>query len=199
MKRARIVAFVGVSLVAAWASLAVNVDAGVSPRTSRLARCAGVTALKTLSDPLRKSVQVAPPRSTTIEALSARTRPQPTPTRRTTPFQRRTWEVPASVDKYRLDHGELRLVLFDHGSYINAVVPAPACLPAKARERKAMIAVWNRFTTRCGHPTEEWQPLGAVAYVRGVGFWNPSRGGPGMASNGAELHPLTSFRPVAGC
>jgi hypothetical protein len=189
--------FVGVSLVAA--SLAARVDAGAAPASLDAKRCDGVTALKTLSDPLRKTVQVAPPRTTTIEALAARGRPNPTPTRRTTPFQKRTWEVPASVDRYRLDHGELRLILFDNGSYMNAVVPSPACLPAKARERKAMIAVWKLFTTRCGHPTDEWQPLGAVAFVRGVGFWNPSRGGPGMAPNGAELHPLTSFRPVAGC
>jgi hypothetical protein len=197
MNRARLMVFCGASLLLAPAAAKVN--AGAAPAAAGAARCEGVTALKSLSDPARKSVQVAPPGVTTIEAIAARGRPQPTPTRRTTPFQKRTWEVVASVDSYRLDHGELRLILFDHGSYMNAVVPLPACLPAKARERKAMTAVWSRFATRCGHPADDWQTQGAVAYVRGVGFWNGSRGGRGMAPNGAELHPLTSFRPVAGC
>jgi hypothetical protein len=197
VKRARLIAFTGVLLAAA--SLTVRVEAGTSPKRSDAARCDGIGALKTFSDPLRKTVQVTPPRVTTIQALGELPRPQRTPTRRTTSFQRRTWEVVASVDKYRIDHGELRLVLFDNGSYINAVVPLPACLPTKARERKAMIAVWNRFAGRCGRPTNDPQPLGAVAYVRGVGYWNPSRSVSGMASNGAELHPLTSFRPIAGC
>jgi hypothetical protein len=187
-----------VSLAAALA--AVKVDAGAVPAAPASARCDGALwALKTLSDPQRQTVQLAPPRTTTIAAILTRGRPQPTPTRRKTPFQRRTWEVVASVDSYRLDHGELRLVLFDHGAYMNAVVPLPACLPAKARERRAMTAVWSRFAPKCGHATEDWQPLGAVAYVRGVGFWSTTRTGRGVAPNGAELHPLTSFRPVAGC
>ena len=198
MNQARLILFVGASLVVA--SLAVKVDAGAAPATSTTARCDGALwPLKTLSDPARKSVQIAPPKTTTIEALVTRPRPQPIPTRRTTSFQKRTWEVVASVDSFRLDHGELRLLLFDHGAYVNAVVPLPSCLPANARERRSMTAVWSKFVSKCGHATDEWQPLGAVAYVRGVGFWNASHGGRGMASNGAELHPLTSFRPVAGC
>jgi len=198
MNQARLIVLLAAAL--ALASLAVKVDAGASPATSSGARCDGVFwPLKTLSDSARKSVQVLPPTATTIEAIAARPRPQPTPTRRKTSFQKRTWEVVASVDKYRLDHGELRLVLFDNSNYLNAVVPSPSCLPAKARERKAMIAVWTKFISSCGHPTEAWQYLGAVAYVRGVGFWSSSRGGTGAAPNGAELHPLTSFRPVAGC
>jgi hypothetical protein len=197
MDRARLIAWVGVSVAAALP--AATVDAGASPGAARSARCVGVTALKTFSDRAKKAVQVTPPRVTTIEAIGQRARPQPTPSRRTTTFQKRTWEVVASVDSYRLDHGELRLVLFDHGTYMNAVVPLPGCLPSKARERKAMTAVWNRFAPKCGRPTNDWQPLGAVAYVRGVGFWNSSREGRGIAPNGAELHPLTSFRPVAGC
>jgi hypothetical protein len=198
VNRARLIAWIVGSLVAA--SLAAQVDAGAAPGASRAAKCDGpYWPLKTFSDPARKTVKVEPPTTTTIEGIVARGRPQPTPARRKTPFQKRTWEVVASVDSYRLDRNELRLILFDHGAYMNAVVPAPACLPAKARERAAMTAVWNKFVTKCGHPTEDWQPLGAVAYVRGVGFWNATRGGRGMAANGAELHPLTSFRAVAGC
>jgi len=199
MNHARVILLVGAAL--ALASLAVKVDAGARPATWSRARCNGALwPLKTLSDPARKTVQLVPPTPTTIEAIAQRPSPQPTPTRRKTSFQKRTWEVVASVDKYRLDHGELRLSLFDDGMYLNAVVPLPSCIPAKARERKAMIAVWTKFVSSCGHhPTEDWQSLGAVAYVRGVGFWSSNRTGTGVAPNGAELHPLTSFRPVAGC
>ncbi len=194
MKRATFIVFCGASLAAA--SLAAGVDAGARPSA---AGCDGsFWPLKTLSDPARNAVQLAP-RTTTIGAIVSRSRPQPTPTRRTTPFQKRTWEVVAQVIGFRRDHGELRLILFDGGVYLNAVVPVPSCLPAKARDRHSMKAAWNNFFSKCGRPADDWQSLGAVAYVRGVGFWNTSRSGRGMAANGAELHPLTSFRPVAGC
>jgi hypothetical protein len=52
----------------------------------------------------------------------------------------------------------------------------------------------------CGTPRPDWQPLGAVMYISGVGFWS-QKGKPrrGAARNGAELHPVTGFRVVAGC
>ena len=187
-----------VALVA-LAGLAARVDAGANSAARQVNQCNGpLYPLRTFSDPLRRAVRLTP-RTTTIEAIGERGRPQPTPVRRKTPFQKQTWEVVASVDRYRIDHGELRLVLFDHGAYLNAAVPLPTCLPANARERKEMTAVWTKFMTTCGHPTGDWQPLGAVAYVRGVGFWSGARAGRGIAVNGAELHPMTDFRPVAGC
>lgn len=197
MKRARLIVIVGA--LVGLAALAAKVDARATAGKPTVNQCNGpLYPLRTFSDPQRRVVSLAP-RTTTIEAIGGRGRPQPTPARRKTPFQKQTWEVVASVDRYRLDHGELRLVLFDHGAYLNAAVPSPACIPARARERKEMLAVWTRFTTKCGHPTSDWQPLGAVAYVRGVGFWSASRTGPGVAPNGAELHPVTDFRAVAGC
>ncbi|TMK69862.1 MAG: hypothetical protein E6G50_10700 [Actinobacteria bacterium] len=180
-------------------ALAAKVDARANSDARNVNQCNGpLYPLRTFSDPKRRTVRVTP-RTTTIEAIGERGRPQPTPTIRKTPFQKQAWEVVASVDSYRLDHGELRLVLFDHGAYVNAAVPSPACIPANARQRKEMMAVWTLFTTKCGHPTGDWQPLGAVAYVGGVGFWSGARSGRGIAPNGAELHPVTDFRPVAGC
>jgi hypothetical protein len=197
MKRARFIVVVGAVL--GLSSLAAKVDARANSALQSGKQCNGpFFPLRTFSDSQRKAVRLTP-RTTTIESIGERGRPQPTPVRRKTPFQKQAWEVVASVDSYRLDHGELRLVLFDHGAYLNAAVPSPACIPANARERKEMLAVWTRFTTKCGHPTGDWQPLGAVAYVRGVGFWSGSRSGRGIAPNGAELHPMTDFRPVAGC
>jgi hypothetical protein len=197
MNRARLIVFVGALFGLTF--LAARVDARANSDARSVGQCTGpLYPLRTFSDPQRRAVSLTP-RTTTIEAIGERGRPQPTPVRRKTPFQKQTWEVVASVDRYRLDRGELRLVLFDHGSYLNAAVPSPACIPAKARERKEMLDVWTKFTTRCGHPANDWQPLGAVAYVRGVGFWSGARTGRGIALNGAELHPVTDFRPIAGC
>src|SRR5262249_60933604 len=110
------------------------VDARANSRAQNVTQCNGpLYPLRTFSDPQKQTVRVTP-RTTTIESISVRGRPQPTPARRKTPFQRQTWEEVASIGNYRLCRGEMRLILFDHGSYLNAAVPAPACIPAKARE-----------------------------------------------------------------
>jgi hypothetical protein len=35
-----------------------------------------------------------------------------------------------------------------------------------------MIAVRKKFETQCGEPPNQWRPLGAVAYVSSVGFFD---------------------------
>jgi len=133
-------------------------------------------------------------------SLAALHFPHPLPRSRRTSFQRQTWEVVAQITEYRLDGNELRLIIYDHGAYMNAVVPAPACLPSSTRARLPITSVWSMFFGSCGHPQHSWQPQGAVVYIRGVGFWSSRfKERRGAAPNGAELHPLTSFRPVAGC
>jgi hypothetical protein len=98
-----------------------------------------------------------------------------------------------------MDGGGLRLILFDHGAYVNAVIPAPSCLSSASRARTAMTEAWNTFLGKCAHPTHEWQSLGAIVYVSGVGLWSERRAERGAAPNGAELYPVTGFRIVAGC
>lgn len=155
--------------------------------------------MKTFSDRGRNGVRLTP-RQTTIGSIAARPFPTPLPRARTTAFQRQTWEVVAQVVEYRLVGNELRLILFDHGDYMNAVIPAPACLSAATRGRIAIVQAWQRFGERCGRVTRSWQSQGAVVFIRGVGFWSSrfiTRRG--AAANGAELHPVTGFRAVAGC
>jgi hypothetical protein len=155
--------------------------------------------MKTMSDIQRQAVRLAA-NSTTIGAISRRPSPRPTPRHRRTGYQFRAWQVVAQVTNYRIDSGAIRLILFDAGTYLNAVIPAPSCLSARTRGRAAIAAAWKNFVLDCGTPKQEWQPLGAVMYVSGVGFWS-QRGVPrrGAARNGAELHPVTGFRVVAGC
>jgi hypothetical protein len=137
--------------------------------------------------------------STTIESVGARPYPTPIPRRRRTPFQHQNWEIVAQITQFRLDSGGVRLVLFDAGSYMNAVIPVPNCLSGQTRARDAISAAWRALAGGCAQPTPSWQPLGAIAYVSGVGYWSQRIGRRGAARNGAELHPVTSLRIVAGC
>src|SRR5919197_1110489 len=117
---------------------ATSVAAAVAPTaTSRptAETCGGVLwRLKTFSDAGARRVSLTP-RQTTIAALGARRSPQPLPRSRRTNFQRQTWQVVAQITEYRLDGNELRLVLFDDGAYMNAVIPTPACLSSSTRAK----------------------------------------------------------------
>jgi hypothetical protein len=162
--------------------------------------CGGMLwRMKTFSDPGKGRVNLLP-RQTTIAALASRPFPRPLPRRRKTSFQRQTWQVVAQITEYRLDGNAIRLVLYDHGVYMNAVMPAPACLSSSTRARGLLSAMFQGFANNCGHPQRTWQPQGAVVYISGVGFWSSRyKERRGRAPNGAELHPVTGLRPVVGC
>ena len=162
------------------------------------ALCGGsLWRLKTLSDVDRSSVRLEP-ETTTIGGIGDRPYPRPIPKRRRTPFQHQEWRVVAQVTRFRLEAGGVRLVLFDDKSYMHAVIPLPSCLSTQTRDRTQIETAWKRFVGLCSRPTPSWQSLGAIAYVSGVGFW-AQRGQSGSARNGAELHPVTDIRIVAGC
>ncbi len=195
MKRAGIFALIFLAAGAAAATAAGRHSAAPSA-----ARCGGpLWRLKTLSDVQRAKVDLVP-RQTTIGEIRELHGPGHPPTRRTTSFQFHTWEVPAQITSFKLEAtGALRLVLYDHGAYMNAVIPAPNCLSAKARDRAEVIATWQGFVAKCGKGTSSWQSLGAIFFVRGVGFWSQKRQLRGAAPNGAELHPVTGLRVVVSC
>jgi hypothetical protein len=187
------------SVVAATAS-GLRVDRQRAVRAPNAARCGGqLWRMKTMSDIQRRSVRLVPS-SATIGAISRRPYPRPTPRRRRTNYQLHAWEVVAQVTNYRMDSGGIRLILFDAGTYVNAVIPSPSCLSSRTRGRAAIARAWKNFVLDCGTPRRDWQPLGAVMYISGVGFWSQrTKTRRGAARNGAELHPVTGFRVVAGC
>jgi hypothetical protein len=201
MKTARLIALIAFTLAGSASAATVHAARGhraVSNAPSAV-RCGGpLWRMKTLSDAGRNSVKLAP-RPTTIGAIQQRGTPRPTPARRKTPFQRQTWQIGAQITRYWFDGTALRLQLWDHGSYMNAVIPSPSCLSSRTRGRAAIVRAWNLFMGNCGRPTHFAQPLGAVATVMGVGFWSQHRTRHGEALNGAELQPVTGLRPVAGC
>jgi hypothetical protein len=200
MNQARVIGLV--ALTACAGTLAATVHAAIGQRAGArpdVELCGGnLWRLKTLSDGASGSVDLAA-RPTTIGAILKRGIPHPFPTRRATPFQRQTWAVPAQITRYWREGNELRLQLWDHGSYMNAVVPGPRCLTATLHAKNAIARAWSLFMNQCGHATRNSQPLGAIVTVIGIGYWSERRTRHGEARNGAELHPVTGLRPVAGC
>jgi hypothetical protein len=192
------VAPIALVLLAATAFAAAAAGRDSSGPTA--SRCGGeLWRLKTLSDSARQAV-VLNPTGTTIAAIGERPFPRPLPRLRQTAFQKHAWQVVAQITKYRVESDGVRLELYDHESYLNAVIPTPDCLSNATRARNDMAVAFKLFTGRCGHPaTSDWQSLGAIVYVRGVGFWSQRRSLRGAARNGAELHPVTGLRIVAGC
>jgi hypothetical protein len=146
----------------------------------------------------RASVRLVPA-STTIPAIAKRPPPGRVPVTRRTPFQRQTWEVVAQLTTFKLERAGIRLVLFDSNSYMNAVIPTPTCA-SQSRVRHQIERAWKQFNADCARAKTDWQPLGAIVYVQGVGFWGQhQQGSRGAAPNGAELHPVTGLRIVSGC
>jgi hypothetical protein len=171
----------------------------VTPTTSARALCGSESwALKTLSDPQRNLVNLRP-RTTTVAAINNR-RPPAVLTGRRDAFERQVWRVTVQIveDKLEAD-SDIHLVLFGHGGYLIAEMPAAACLSATTRDRRAIVRARRVFENRCGAATDSWKPLGAVAVISGVGFWDFAHGQSGHARNYAELHPVTGVRIVSGC
>jgi hypothetical protein len=155
--------------------------------------------LKTLSDPQRNLVNLSA-KSTTVAVINALPQPHPTPATRSTDFERHVWRVTAQITEFRLEaDSDIHLILFDAGAYLIAEMPAAHCVPATARDRTAIIAARKKFATSCGQPTTQWQPLGAVAEISGVGFFDIPHSQKPHASNFAELHPVTGIEFVSGC
>ena len=195
MKLAAPIALVLLAATAFAAAAAGRDAAGPTP-----ARCGGeLWRLKTLSDLGRNTVQLEAT-DTSIASIGKRPYPRPLPRLRRTAFQRHAWQVVAQITKFRVQTEGIRLELYDHESYLNAVIPTPDCLSVASRARKDIASTFKLFADQCGHPTSrDWQSLGAIVSVRGVGFWSQRRGLRGAARNGAELHPVTGLRIVAGC
>ena len=183
----------------AGAALAVTASTAAAHRTH--VTCGSENAgLKTFSDPERNLVALRP-RLTTVAAINRIVQPPRTPTTRRTGFQRRIWRVRAQIVEYRLEEdGDVALVLYDgKRSYLTAAMPPPRCLSARTRARRAIVAARALFEGLCGPARRSWRPLGAVALIDGVGYWDVPRGQDGHARNYAELHPVTKVRLMAGC
>src|SRR6266496_1946044 len=59
----------------------------------------------------------------------------------------------------RESDSDIHLILFDAGTYGIAEMPAAACVPKKARARKAIINARKKFEAACGKATNSWKQL----------------------------------------
>jgi hypothetical protein len=181
------------------AAVSVVVPSHGHASTTRAACGVELWSLKTLSDPQRNLVNLHP-RDTSVAAINALPMPSPTPITRDTVYERRAWRVKAQVVEFKLeDDADIHMVLYSAGRYMIAEMPFAGCLPRTTRDRRAVVAARATFVRRCGFPSSDFQSLGAVAFVSGVGFWDVPHGQRGAARNYAELHPVTALRLVAGC
>jgi hypothetical protein len=155
----------------------------------------------TLSDPDRMRVDLAGVPSS-IPQIAMRHAPAAITTHRTTQFQKHVWKLRAVIDRYRIaSNGEIVLILFDidSGTFMDAYLPAAACLGADSRDRTGMLAAREELTSRCPTVTWQWQLVGITVEIGGVGFWNPVRTTRGALASGAELRPVTNLKVVTGC
>jgi hypothetical protein len=190
-------AFVGAG--AALLALAASTAGAVGRTAERASGCGlrGRAVIGSLGDRDARRVAMTP-RTTNIAALAGRRRPERLPNRRDG-FERQTWEIVAQITEYRLArNGGVRLILFDDHSYMRAELPPLACLTRRTPARSAIVGTRTQFLGSCGRALSAWRDSGAVAYVSGVGYWG-SRAVRQAAPNGAQLHPITSLRLIAGC
>jgi hypothetical protein len=193
-------------VLAAAAALAALAAAFALPAGAHVSapgpQCGGTLwRMMTLSDITKNSVHWTPA-GTSISDVAKLTAPKKILTVRSSAFQKQVWTFTTVLQAYRIaSNGELVFQLFDvpTSSYMNAYMPAAACLPAKARGRAQMLATRNAFLAQCPAPTNNWQPLGATATVTGVGFWNPVKTTAGALKNGGELRPLLGVNITQGC
>ena len=133
---------------------------------------------------------------TTIAKIASLKTPARIGPTRATPFQRQLWRMRTIVDRYRIaSNGEIVLSLYsiDSGQYMNAYLPNPHCLGARARDRTGMIAARRELTSHCPQVTAAWQLIGVTVEVAGVGFWNPvttTRGACAKRRGAAAAHEL---------
>lgn len=165
-------------------------------------RCGGTLwRLMTLSDADRTQVDLHGI-ETSIPQIATRRAPTTITTRRTTQFQKHVWQLRAVIDRYRIaSNGEIVLILFDidSGTFMDAYLPARACLGSDARDRTGMLAARTELTSRCPTVTWQWQLVGITVEIGGVGFWNPVHTTRGALASGAELRPVTNLKVVTGC
>jgi len=182
-------------------TLVIAASAGrTAARPSAAAACGSdYWPLKTFSDPLRQKVDLTP-KDTTLTEIASPDHPQPTPTTRDTPFELQVWRLTAQTTEFKREgDSDIHLILFDAGTYGIAEMPAAACVPKKARARKAIIGARKKFEAACGKATSSWKQLGAVVAISGVGFWDKPHTQNPHAPNFAELRPVTGLKLISGC
>jgi hypothetical protein len=187
-------------VTACLAATATSVVVSVGPLDLATATSCGVWRwdVKTLSDPARRSVNLAAQR-----ARVARLRKLEAPgtlstdTPRQPGIEKQVYRVRAQVVTATIeDDGDIHLVIATRGHRRQTMItefPDPACVDSRfkrAEIRRARSAMLDA----CGPiSSSSFTDLRGKVMVSGVGFWDEIHGQTGVAPNGIELHPVLGF------
>ncbi len=155
-------------------------------------------SVKTLSDSRAGRVDLRS-RTTSVLALTRRARPMVGTNTPRLAAETVSYRVRAKLVEARgEDDGDIHLVLAeprDPSVTMIAELPSSNCLGrSRPAGRRRMVAARRAFEARCGYVSQHWHRLGGNATLSGVLFFDLKHGQTGLAPNGAELHPLLSFR-----
>ena len=156
-------------------------------------------AVKTLSDPAAKDVDLRP-RPTTIGALTALRAPASIGTRMPG-AEMHTWRIRARLLWQKLeDDSDVHLVIADPktGRTMIAELPSPACVGAAAGVVARMAAARTTLARACGQAATSFTRLHGTAILEGVAFFDFRHNQRGAAANEVELHPVLRVTPGPG-
>jgi hypothetical protein len=156
-------------------------------------------AVKTLSDPAAKDVDLRP-RATTITALRALRAPASVGAR-LPGAEMHTWRVRARLLWQRLEaDSDVHLVVADPktGRTMIAEVPSSDCVGAAAGVAARMAAARSTLARVCGRATTSFMSLHGTATIEGVAFFDFRHNQRGAAANEIELHPVLRITPGPG-
>jgi hypothetical protein len=174
----------------------VDPEENEATRLTASGRC-GVErwAVKTLTDPAAKSVNLVARRATVagMNALPAPTLPSDNTTR--LPSERQAYRVTATLARYKLESDEdIHIVLASGGKTMIAEMPSVNC-DYGARARYAMLVARNKLQAHYGPATGSWKYVNRTVTATGVRFFDFPHGQSGVAANAVELHPVFGLRP----
>ncbi len=153
-------------------------------------------AVKTLTDADAGSVDFVPVEST-VAALGSVPAPAEVEDLPRQPQERSVYRVRASIVAFKLeDDSDIHLAIADPAGaqpMMIAELPAPSC-DVDALDKADIDRARQDFIAAYGQATHQFKkPTGCVT-LTGVFFFDRIHGQFGVAPNGAELHPVLSFR-----
>jgi hypothetical protein len=151
-------------------------------------------AVKTLTDPEANAVKLSPVDSTIAKLVAF---PAPvSPTDRIAPVETTTYRLKVIMDSFKQEaDSDIHLAVHDAAGHSMIVeFPSPSCDQGSLVAAKIKTAR-DAFVKKAGQPTSSFRNISGTATVEGVGFFDKLHGQRGVAPNGIELHPATSFGP----
>ena len=175
--------------------IAIDIAAHAATTTNETLCTGARWPVKTLTDPRARSITPFP-HQTRIEALRRLTKPRTTRrSPRSVGVETTTYTTTALLRFMRKEpDGDIHLVISDPASGHTMIVefPDPRCT-THSRYRTRIDTARRALQTACGRATTKGHELRGRVTLTGIGFFDLLHGQTGVAPNGIELHPVTSF------